>query len=132
VELHTISFHNKSHYEEQIEAWNFLSKLDSVRNGTGDDPIQDMGKRQRHDLVWRANHLGKRLDFWDMVRADFPYLLTERLVGQLSPRNRKLRNLIGTPPEQAISANSIFNNAMLMISPLREFHRSDGMSSLSV
>ena len=126
IELPTIAFHDKKYYEEQVDAWNLFSKMYPI---SGNDATQGMSPKQKSDLEWRANHLSKKLDFWDMVRADFPYLLTERLVGQLSPRNRKLRAMIGSSPDQAISTNEIFNNAMLMISPLRQFHRSDGRFS---
>ncbi|PKS07399.1 hypothetical protein jhhlp_006001 [Lomentospora prolificans] len=124
-ELSMLSFVNHNRYIEKMDAFRFLSNLDVLANGVGDDPLQGLTRRQQNDVKWRAKHVGRTIDFWDFVRADFPNPLPERFLGQAS--NTNVKGPLPTDNDrQAISDHEQFLNAMLMTCQLRAFHRSDG------
>jgi hypothetical protein len=124
-ELSMLTFVNQERYIEKMDAFRFLSNLGVLANGVGDDPLQGLTRRQINDVSWRADHVGKPIDFWDIVRADFPNPLPERFLGQSSNTNVK-GPLPTENDKQAISEHGHFLNSMLMSCQLRAFHRSDG------
>ncbi|CAI4215690.1 unnamed protein product [Parascedosporium putredinis] len=124
-ELTMLTFVNHTRFVEKMDAFRFLSNLDVLANGVGDDPLQGLTRRQQNDVKWRAKHVGKLIDFWDIVRADFPNLLSERFLGQ--PSNTNVKGPLPTDNDkQALSDHDQFLNALLMTCQLRAFHRSDG------
>ena len=126
-----LNFVNHARYIEKMDALRTLSKLDVLANGasTGapdSGPLDGLTERQINDVVWRAEHVGLPIDFWDITRSTLPSPLPERFLGQASLTND--RGALPTGDDgQAICEHPQFGNSMLMSSQLRAFHRSDGM-----
>jgi len=126
--VHSPSFYNLQHFEEQLEAWTILSKVPALRNGPTRDVLEGFSLDQIDDLQWRSDHLRKPIDFWDMVKADLPYLMSNCSIGDLNPRNRGSTDVqpLDAETRPALEELRYFKNSIMMISHFRPFHRSDG------
>jgi len=124
--IHTLAFYDFKYFQEQLAAWNVLSKFPNLQNGPRKSLIQDLDPKQTRDLHWRSNYLHKELNFWDMTKADFPYLVSECSIGDLNPRNRELPDFLGVVNPPAVAEMAGFKDSLMMISHFRAFHRSDG------
>ena len=81
------------------------------------------------DLAWRLDHLGVKLDFWDLSLADMPLELSERAAfGAFGPI--RPRNLSRGPLDPSVLGNHVdqFDGAHIVVAPFRCFHRNDGRS----
>lgn len=107
----------------------------SLRNLQGFQEILDEfmwdGEREnssfRSDVNWRADHLGIKANYWNMVASDMPWQLTEGLslgnqnpVEGLKPVGRHI-------DKQTLSSHPFFSKSHIVRNPFRCFHRSDGM-----
>ena len=80
-----------------------------------------------NDLSWRLDHLGVKLDYWELALADMPLELSERFAfGDDGPiRPPKLSKGPLDPSALANQADQ-FDGAHLVLAPFRCFHRRDG------
>jgi len=126
--IHTLAFYSREFYNEQREAWNVLSKEASDKGDSAGlvGTINGLSDLVKDDLGWRSRYRVRDLNFREMTKADFPYILSHRSAGDLNPRNEKLPQKIPAADENMISRISEFEGSVLMISHLRVFHRSDG------
>ncbi len=122
-----LTFYNRERYNEEIDAFNELSSLEILKNGTGDDALQGMSTLTRSDITWRANHVNMQVDYWDMIKANLPYPLAAQIIGNQGPLSQK--DLLTRQEPQALSILPHFTNAILAVSRLRFFHRTDGKAT---
>lgn len=120
-----MTFYNRHMYEEQVEAWKFLSEVESLKNGPTEDMLKGFSEVVADDLEWRGQVAQQNLEFWELVKADFPYTMRDRVLGDLDLRNRKLPSDV-SKLNQAVSEHPAFKDSLVMISHWRAFHREDG------
>jgi hypothetical protein len=83
-------------------------------------------RRQRNDLMWRAELFGKvEPDHWELLEADFPSVLDQPFLGQHTPLDPRT-TMATRDEEQALNMHKDFKGAILMTNDLRAFHRNDG------
>ena len=83
----------------------------------------------QHDMTWRADHLGVKLDYWNLVSSDMPWQLTEGIAMTNLVPLEGLKPVGRHIDQQAVSSHPFYKDAQLVRSPFRCFHRSDGMVS---
>lgn len=124
-----MAFYNRHLYEDQVKAWNFLSQVDSLQNGPTEDLLKGFSEIMAGDLEWRGGVAQQDLDFWTLAKADMPYSMFDRVLGDIDLRNRKLPQDMSVL-DQSISRHPTFKDSLLMISHFRAFHRDDGTSRI--
>ncbi|KAI1123826.1 hypothetical protein F5Y10DRAFT_269667 [Nemania abortiva] len=122
-EVNMMTFINRQDHQDRLEAVRKLSAMPKFNTPSPDDGLCDTVKK---DLKWRSKILDKKLGFWDMVNADFPTPVSEKIclrqdIGPLSGRATSMD--FG---KQALSKHEQFAKASLVLSKLRAFNRADG------
>lgn len=127
--METFSLQSKAGYQEKLEALDILSNAKFVESDIGKKTFENLDDALQSDLEWRAMHLRTKLSFWDMVKSDFPGLLSEQIsLGQQGPLDaQKQRDTILS--EQALTDHSQYAEALLTVNSLRSYHKSDGLSA---
>ena len=107
--------------EPRADLWEPLKKLCL---------IGDHNESFEQDLAWRLKQLGKPLDWWDLIVADIPFELSERLAfGDDGPLRHPSFGTTGLDPSIIASKSDQFEHAQLVSAPFRCFHRNDGWYS---
>lgn len=104
----------------------YLSQQKAYENGPTESVFDGMSNELKVDLEWRANHLGSKVSFWDMVSFDFSRELQEgKSLAQDTPSLATL-SAEDIVDEQVFSSHPLYENVLLMRNYFRAFHRSDG------
>ncbi|ORY58220.1 uncharacterized protein BCR38DRAFT_353305 [Pseudomassariella vexata] len=126
TDLNVLTFYNHDYSMEMLEALDLLSKDENLKRGTSDDELVEMQPTIKDDLKWRSRHLGEDINFWSLVKADFPLQLGEQFGSDdQGPLDGKLLR-ISKSDRQVLSLHPQYTNSLLAVSRLRAFHRSDG------
>ncbi|KAI0456669.1 hypothetical protein F5B21DRAFT_502274 [Xylaria acuta] len=122
-EVNMLTFINREDHQARIDAVRKLSTMPQFSN-----LVPDVGlcNTVRNDLKWRSKVLDKQVGFWDMVNADFPTPVCEKVclrqdIGPLSGRATSIDF-----EKQALSKHEQFAKASLVLSRIRAFNRADG------
>lgn len=80
------------------------------------------------NVIARAKHLGMEPSYWNAVKSDLPWLLSDGQLNMKSPRaSGQEANL--RMKKQALQEHEFYKDAYLARDPLRCFHRDDGRFS---
>lgn len=86
----------------------------------------DHNPRLCGDIKWRAAHMNSENSYWESVRSDISWQLSEgsalSMHGPLTS-NRALERMVD---KQALGQHSFFKNAQLVRDSFRTFYRTDG------
>lgn len=118
-----MTFINREDHQARTEAVRKLSTMSEFSELDADAGLCDTVKA---DLKWRSKVLDKKLSFWDMVNADFPTPVSEKIClrQDIGPLSQKATSMdFG---KQALSKHEQFAKASLVLSKLRAFNRADG------
>ena len=85
----------------------------------------DQNPSLRADIEWRAHHLGRNHTFWDLVRSDLPWQLTE---GIRSDVDEPDMHYIPEFENQILSQHGVYSKAVVVRDSFQSFHRTDGMT----
>lgn len=118
-----MTFINREDHQARIDAVKKLSTMPELGGLVPDTGLCDTVK---NDLKWRSKVLDKKLGFWDMVSADFPTPVSEKIclrqdIGPLTGRATSIDF-----EKQALSKYEQFAKASLVLSKIRGFNRADG------
>ncbi|KAI0466850.1 hypothetical protein F4859DRAFT_496136 [Xylaria cf. heliscus] len=122
-EVNMMTFINRADHQTRIDAVRKLSTMPKFSNLVPDTGLCDT---IRNDLKWRSKVLDKKVGFWDMVNADFPTPVSEKIclrqdIGPLAGRATSTDF-----EKQALSKHEQFTKASLVLSKVRAFNRADG------
>ncbi|KAI0424223.1 hypothetical protein F5Y09DRAFT_324992 [Xylaria sp. FL1042] len=122
-EVNMMTFINREDHQTRVEAVRKLSMTPRFSKLPPDTGLCDTVKK---DLKWRSKVLDKQIGFWDMVNADFPTPVSEKIclrqdIGPLSGKATSMDF-----EKQALSKHEQYINASLVLSKLRAFNRADG------
>lgn len=122
-----MTFINREDHQARIEAVKKLSAMPKLSKLVPDTGLCDTVKK---DLKWRSKVLDKKLEFWEMVTADFPTPISEKIC-----LRQDIGPLLGKATSmdfgrQALSRHEQFDQASLVLSKLRAFDRADGKQNL--
>ncbi|PKS08381.1 hypothetical protein jhhlp_005325 [Lomentospora prolificans] len=123
--LQVMAFYSRKLYEDQVEAWNSLSQVASLKNGPTEDVLKGFSEVVADDLEWRGQVTRKNIDFWSLAKADLPFSMSDKMLGDLDLQNRRLPSDV-SKLDQAVSLHPAFKDSLVMISHWRAFHRDDG------
>ncbi|KAK5624880.1 hypothetical protein RRF57_000596 [Xylaria bambusicola] len=114
---------NREDHQARINAVKKLSAMSKLGRLPHDTGLCDTVKK---DLKWRSKVLNEKLEFWEMVSADFPTPISEKIClrQDIGPLSQKATSL--DFERQALSKHGQFSRASLVLSKLRAFDRTDG------
>ncbi|KAH5379501.1 hypothetical protein HBI49_018820 [Parastagonospora nodorum] len=78
------------------------------------------------DVTWRAQYVGKSVNFWDLAEADLPWQLSEGSQFNMNGPSEGVRTTKLEQVTQSLTRHPHFQEAYLARNPLRCFHRDDG------
>lgn len=127
LETEVLNFRSESNVQEMRDVYILLKTLDGLQESL-DESIwnDDRNASLQSDIHWRADHLGTKLNYWNMVDSDMPWQLSEGLcMGGMGP-TAGLKPVVRHIDKQIISQHPFYKTSQLVRNPLRCFHRSDG------
>ncbi len=127
LETEILNFRSEGNFQEMRDVYVLLKNLDDLRESL-DESIWNGDKNAslQSDIDWRADHLGTKVNYWNMVDSDMPWQLSEGLcMGGMGPTSG-LKPVVRHIDRQAISQHPFYRTSQLVRNPLRCFHRSDG------
>ncbi|KAJ2988060.1 hypothetical protein NUW58_g4175 [Xylaria curta] len=122
-EVNMMTFINREDHQARIDA---VKRLSTMRKFSNIVPDAGLCETVRNDLKWRSKVLDKELGFWDMVSADFPTPVSEKIClrQDIGPLTGGVTSM--DFQKQALSKHEQFAKASLVLSKVRAFNRSDG------
>lgn len=103
----------------------FKTRLDDgIFVGDGNDNL-------RKDVEWRAEYVGKTVNFWDLAEADLPWQLSDGSQFSMNGPSEGIRTTRLEQVAQSLTRHPQYKDAYLARNPLRCFHRDDGNLSRS-
>ena len=86
---------------------------------------EDQNLTLRGDIEWRARNLGRHHTFWDLVRSDLPWQLTE---GIRSDVDEPDMHHIPEFEKQMLSQHRVYSKVVVVRDSFQCFRRTDGMT----
>ncbi|KAI9822397.1 MAG: hypothetical protein M1827_000116 [Pycnora praestabilis] len=124
----TLSVHSREHFKEARDVFMLLkSKFPSISAKLDKTTFEgDNNKNLYDDIVWRADHLGTSMRFWDLAESDMSWQLAEGVgLGMCGPHSG-LKPVDRHIDEQMLTRHPFYRKAQLVRDPFRCFHRADG------
>lgn len=90
----------------------------------------DKNENLKKDVTWRAQYVGKGLEFWDLAEADLPWQISEGSHLNMNGPAEGIRTTKLKKTPQSLTRHALFKDAYIARNPFRCFHRNDGMCSL--
>ena len=91
----------------------------------------DHNQTLRDDVKWRAGHMNTENSYWESVRSDISWQLSDGSSLSMNGPLKSNRPLERTVDQQALAQHPFFKNAQLVRDSFRTFYRSDGQLSSS-
>lgn len=88
----------------------------------------DNNENLKKDMTWRAQYVGKGLEFWDLAEADLPWQISEGSYLNMNGPSEGIRTTKLEKSAQSITRHTFFKDAYIARNPFRCFHRNDGMA----
>jgi hypothetical protein len=88
----------------------------------------DNNENLKKDMTWRAQYVGKGLEFWDLAEADLPWQIAEGSHLNMNGPSEGIRTKQLKKAPQSLTRHTLFKDAYIARNPFRCFHRNDGMS----
>lgn len=88
--------------------------------------VGDNNENLKKDVLWRAQYVGKSVDFCSLVEADLPWQLSEGSHLNMNGVADGVRTTKLEKSEQSLSRHALFDGLYLARNPFRTFHRNDG------
>jgi hypothetical protein len=88
----------------------------------------DNNENLKENLMWRADHVGQSVDFWELAKADLPWQIAEGGHINMNGPSEGIRTTMLEMPTQSLTRHVFFKDAHVARNPFRCFHRDDGMS----
>ena len=90
--------------------------------------VGDKNENLKKDVTWRAQYVGKGLEFWDLAEADLPWQISEGSHLNMNGPSEGIRTTKLKKAPQSLTRHALFKDAYIARNPFRCFHRNDGMS----
>ncbi|KXT17013.1 hypothetical protein AC579_7416 [Pseudocercospora musae] len=88
--------------------------------------VGDNNDNLKKDVEWRAQYVGKPIEFWDLAKSDLPWQLSEGSHFSMNGPANGVRTTQLEGTHQSLSRHAFFQHAYLARNPFRTFHRNDG------
>lgn len=126
--IETISLVNRGNVRDMLDVQQILRSehpaLSSIASQLDAETLDGLSDAFRHDLEWRAKHLGRSLTFWEMVGSDFARQLTG---GSAEQHDSAITFQDGLEIEkQMLHSTPLYSNAQVVRAYFRCFQRADG------
>ena len=127
LETEVLNFRHRSNFQIMRDIYLLLHNKKELQDDLNESTWKaDRNASLHTDIDWRGDHLAMEPSFWNLVDADMPWQLSEGLaMGAMGPRDG-LQPILRHVDKQVLSSHPFYNNAQLVRSPFRTFHRSDG------
>jgi hypothetical protein len=103
-------------------------EMEEVMRELDEKALDGLSEGMKHDITWRAKHLGAQTRYWELVTPDFPRQLTSGRSNLVDPTASKYA--IIDVDKQALSDFPFYEDAQLIRYSFRAFHRMDGKLTL--
>lgn len=128
LETEILSFRSRENFKDLRDTLRLLSKDTDVTMKLDRGVFEgDGNKKLRSDMTWRAEHVGKTLNYWDLASSDIPWQLSEGTSLYLQGPYDGSHRMKLTVDDQALSKHPFFRDSQFVRDPFRCFHRADGM-----
>ncbi|CAD6589105.1 MAG: hypothetical protein ASARMPREDX12_003591 [Alectoria sarmentosa] len=127
LETEVLNFRHRDNFQTMRDVYLLLHDKSELQDDLNESTWRaDRNASLHSDVDWRGDHLAMEPSFWNLVDADMPWQLSEGLaMGAMGPRDG-LRPIVRHVDKQILSSHPFYNNAQLVRSPFRTFHRADG------
>lgn len=128
LETEVLNFRSQENFQQLRDVYLLLQGLDDLQEPLNETIWDGEEKTSslHSDIDWRADHLGIKANYWNMVASDMPWQLSEGIaLGNLVPVDG-LQPVGRHIDKQSLSAHPFFKNSQIVRNPFRCFHRSDG------
>ena len=127
LETEVLNFRHRDNFQTMRDIYLLLHDKSELQDDLNESTWRaDRNASLHTDIDWRGGHLALEPSFWNLVDSDMPWQLSEGLaMGSMGPRDG-LQPILRHVDKQVLSSHPFYNNAQLVRSPFRTFHRSDG------
>ncbi|KAF2398200.1 hypothetical protein EJ06DRAFT_127188 [Trichodelitschia bisporula] len=135
-EIETVNIRSRTEYDTMRDIYKLRTIISSLTRDLDTLSTEGLSSALRNDIDWRAEHLGVKAGYWDLIKSDIPYELTQTVALQNPPGPLDGPAVDGLENEfQALWDHPFYENAHIVRNKFRTFHRADGvlltMSSMS-
>ncbi|KAE8864905.1 hypothetical protein PTNB73_05793 [Pyrenophora teres f. teres] len=92
--------------------------------------VGDKNENLRKDVEWRADYVGKTVNFWELAESDLPWQLSEGSQFNMNGPSEGIRTTRLEQVSQSLTRHPQYKDAYLARNPLRCFHRDDGKQEM--
>lgn len=127
LETEVLNFRHRDNFQVMRDIYLLLHDKSELQDDLNKSTWRaDRNASLQTDVNWRGDHLAVEPSFWNLIDSDMPWQLSEGLaMGAMGPRDG-LRPILRHVDKQIFSSHPFYNNAQLVRSPFRTFHRADG------
>jgi len=90
----------------------------------------DNNENLKKDVTWRAQYVGKPLEFWELAEADLPWQISEGSHLNMNGPSEGIRTTKLERAAHTLTRHAFYKDAYIARNPFRCFHRDDGMLRL--
>jgi len=90
----------------------------------------DNNENLKKDVTWRAQYVGKPLEFWELAEADLPWQISEGSHLNMNGPSEGIRTTKLERAAHTLTRHAFYKDAYITRNPFRCFHRDDGMLRL--